>query len=165
MQEKLPKVVVSSGGIHGRCVFAGEDIKKGKRVIEYVGERISKSVAEKRIEAIDEKAERTGKVATYYIFELNKKHDIDGDVSYNRAKYINHSCDPNCESDVIRGKIWVLAIKDIKKGEELTYDYAFEFDKDNLKDTPCHCGAKNCVGYIMSSKDWKKFEKFKARRK
>jgi len=70
-------------------------------------------------------------------------------VSWNLAKYINHSCDPNCETDIVRGKIWISAIKDIKKGEELSYDYGY--DMHCFEDHPCRCNSKNCVGFIVRS--------------
>ena len=99
---------------------------------------------------------RTGSV---YIFELNKKYDIDGSVSYNKAKYINHSCNPNCEVDIINNQIWISSIKNIKKGDELSYDYGYEFDKDDYKDHVCKCGSKICIGFIISSDDWPKYKK------
>ena len=75
-------------------------------------------------------------------------NDLDGDFKFNIARLINHSCDPNCEVYGSGLKVWVYAIKDIKKGEELTYDYGFSFD-ENFKDFPCRCGSKKCVGYII----------------
>jgi hypothetical protein len=93
-----------------------------------------------------------------YIFELNKRYDIDGNVPWNTARLINHSCDPNCETDIIKGKIWIIAAEDIKKGEELTYDYAFAFDEDYDEHT-CKCGAKKCIGYIVSQDDWAKLRR------
>ena len=83
-----------------------------------------------------------------YLFNINKKYDLDGDFKYNTARLINHSCNPNCEVFGTGLKVWVYAIRDIKKGEELTYDYGFGFDED-YKDFPCRCGSKNCVGYII----------------
>ena len=81
-------------------------------------------------------------------FNINKKYDLDGDYKYNIARLINHSCDPNCEVFGTGLKVWVYAIRDIKKGEELTYDYGFGYDED-YKDFPCKCKSKNCVGYIV----------------
>ena len=95
-----------------------------------------------------------------YIFELNKKYDIDGSPLYNKARYINHSCDPNCEVDIVNNEIWISSIKNIKKGEELSYDYGYEFDSEDYKDHSCKCGSDNCIGYIISSDDWKKFGKY-----
>ncbi len=95
-----------------------------------------------------------------YIFELNSRYDIDGSPLFNKARYINHSCNPNCEVDIIRGKIWIKSIKKIFKGEELSYDYGYEFDRDDFKDHICNCGSKNCIGYIISKDDWPKYKRW-----
>ena len=73
---------------------------------------------------------------------------LDGDFKYNTARLINHSCEPNCEVDGKGLKLWIFSLRDIKKGEELSYDYGFSFDED-FKQFPCKCGAKNCCGYIV----------------
>ena len=83
-----------------------------------------------------------------YLFNLNNKYDLDGDVSWNTARLINHSCSNNCDYEGKGLKVWVIAIRDIKKGEELTCDYGFSFDKD-FKQFPCKCGSKKCCGYIV----------------
>ena len=91
---------------------------------------------------------------------LNKKIVLDGDIKSNTAKYINHSCNPNCEVDIIKGKIWILAIQDIKKGDELSYDYGFGYDED-YKQFRCKCGSKNCCGYIVrDDQRWRINRKF-----
>jgi uncharacterized protein len=141
--------------IHGKGVFAIKDIKKGTKIIEYIGNKIPKSkgdkVAKKQIE-ISEKNPEEGAV---YIFDLNKKYDLDGNVPWNTARLINHSCSPNCETEQDEDdKIWIVSIKNIKKGEELTYNYGY--DLDNYLDHPCKCGSDNCVGYILAEKYWKK---------
>ena len=92
-----------------------------------------------------------------YIFELNKKYDIDGSPLYNKARYINHSCEPNCEVDINDDHIWISSIKNIKKGTELSYDYGYEFDKDDYKDHICKCGSNKCIGFIISSDQWDKY--------
>ena len=103
-------------------------------------------------------------VGSVYIFTLNQKYDINGKVSWNLAKYINHSCDPNCETDIIKGRIWISAIKDIKKGEELSYDYGY--DMYSFEDHPCRCGSKNCIGYIVRSNlRWRLKKKLMEKRK
>ena len=84
-----------------------------------------------------------------YIFELNQRYDIDGDVAWNLARRINHSCGPNCETQNIRGHIWVVACRDIASGEELTYDYGFSYTE--WRDHPCRCGATECVGHIINA--------------
>ena len=84
-----------------------------------------------------------------YIFEINNKYDLDGNFNFNSARLINHSCDPNCEVDIVKGHIWISSIKKIKEGDELNYDYGYEFDEEDYKDHKCKCGSKNCVGYIV----------------
>ncbi|MBI5804230.1 SET domain-containing protein-lysine N-methyltransferase [Candidatus Pacearchaeota archaeon] len=160
MKNKITKTIIKKTKIHGNGIFAGENIPKGRRIIEYIGEKITKSEAEKRIKEIDKKAKTSGIKGAYYIFELSNKYDLDGNVPYNKAKYINHSCEPNCETIDEDGKIWIAAAREIKKGEELTYDYCFDFDVDEYKDSPCNCGSDNCIGYIIAKKDRKKLLKY-----
>ena len=93
-----------------------------------------------------------------YVFELNKKYDIDGGVARNYARFINHSCDPNCEVEITDNHIWISSIKRIKKGSELTYNYGYSFDTD-YEEHICKCGSKKCVGYILSDDDWPKLKK------
>lgn len=138
---------VRRSAIHGRGIIAARDIPAGTRIIEYVGERITKAESERRDAARLARAARGGD-GCVYIFEVNKRHDIDGSVAWNTARLMNHSCDPNCESDKPRGRVWILARRDIAKGEELTYDYGF--DVENWEDHPCRCGSPKCVGYIVA---------------
>ena len=147
---------VKKSKIHGSGVFATKNKKKGTRIIEYKGEKIKKSEGDKRSERRIKKFLDSKETGSVYIFELNKKYDIDGSPEYNKARYINHSCDPNCEVDIIDDKIWISSIKNIKKGVELSYDYGYEFDED-FRDHPCKCGSQSCVGFIISSDDWKKY--------
>lgn len=148
---------VRNSKIHNKGVFAKKDIKKGTRVIEYVGEKITKAESQRRAERQLESSKNHTVDGGVYIFELNKKHDIDGKVSWNPAQFINHSCNPNCETEIIRGHIWIVATKDIKKGEEITYNYGYDFE--NYDEHPCKCGSKNCVGYIVAEDQWKKLRK------
>ena len=151
--------LIKKSKIHGTGVFASEDIPKNTKIIEYIGEKISKKEGDIRSEKRIRRYLNSKKTGSVYIFELNSKYDIDGSKRYNKARYINHSCSPNCEVDIIRGRIWISSIKKIKEGDELFYDYGYEFDKDDYKDHVCKCGAKNCIGYIISSDDWKKYKK------
>ena len=101
------------------------------------------------------------------MFNLNSRYDLDGDFEYNTARLINHSCNPNCEVTGKGLKLWIFALRDIKRGEELSYDYGFGFDED-FKQFPCKCGAKNCVGYIVRSESrWriKKSKNYKSHNK
>ena len=150
---------VKKSKVHGSGVFATTNINKNIRVIEYIGEKITKSEGDKRSAKRIKRSLNSKKTGSVYIFELNKKYDIDGSPFYNKARYINHSCNPNCEVDIIDDKIWISSIKNIRSGDELNYDYGYTFDKDDYKDHICKCGAKYCIGYIISSDEWSKYIK------
>ncbi len=152
-----PYILVKNSSIHRKGVFAKKDIPKDTKIIEYVGEKISRAEADRRGEEVLEKSKNHTVNGGVYIFELNKRQDIDGNVPYNTAKWINHSCDPNCEVDIIRGHIWVISLKNIKKGEELTYNYGY--DLENYEEHSCKCGTKRCVGYIAAEEDWPKLKR------
>ena len=83
-----------------------------------------------------------------YIFTLNDQQDLDGNVPWNPARFINHSCAPNCEAEKDDDRIWVIATRDIGAGEEITFNYGY--DLVDYKDSPCLCGAPNCVGYMVA---------------
>ena len=151
---------LKSSKVHGKGIFAKKDINKGIKIIEYIGEKISRSEGDKRSEKRIKKYLHSKKTGSVYIFELNQRYDIDGSPKYNKARYINHSCSPNCEVEISRGHIWISSIKNINIGEELSYDYGYEFDKEDYKDHECKCGSKNCIGYIISSDDWGKYKRF-----
>ncbi len=158
MEQKISYIEVRKSKIHNNGAFAARDIPRGTRVIEYVGEKITKSESEKRADQTFENSKKSIENGAVYIFELNKKFDIDGNVPWNPAKNINHSCTPNCETENEEGRhIWIIALRDIKKGEEVTYNYGY--DIDNYEDHPCRCGSENCVGYIVNEKDWAKLKK------
>ena len=135
---KLYKIKKSN--IDNKGLYASQDIKDGTKIIEYKGKIITKKKVEEDPKFDNEKA--------IYLFNLNKRYDLDGDFKYNTARLINHSCNPNCEVAGVGLKVWVYAIKDIKKGEEFSYDYGFSFDND-FKNYPCRCKSKNCCGYIV----------------
>jgi SET domain-containing protein len=156
----MQKYFRKKSGINNLGLFAKSDIKKGEKVIEYKGRKFT----HKQVEEDD----RFDNSKAIYLFTLNERYVLDGDTKTNTAKYINHSCDPNCEVDIIKGKIWIIAIKDIKKGNELSYDYGFGYDKD-FRQFPCKCGSKICCGYIVrDDQRWRinrKFAKTKKRKK
>src|SRR5438270_11007606 len=108
-------MVFRNSRIHGTGGFARRDICKGEQVIEYVGEPISKQESLRRCEANNE-----------YIFTLSDELDVDGNVVWNPARFINHSCAPNCDAEVEADQIWIIANRDIKAVEEITFYYACE---------------------------------------
>lgn len=154
---------VEDSGIHGSGVFAAKDIPEGTPIVEYLGELIDKDEAERRGLELMENAKQTGDAAVY-VFIINDDYDIDGNFDWNVARLINHSCDPNCESAIDEDdRIWVSALRDIKKGEELGFDYGF--DLDHYLDHPCRCGRNGCVGFIVGQDYWEELAKReKARR-
>ncbi len=148
---KSYKIVKSN--IDKKGLIASKNIKFGTKIIEYKG----RIVSNKKVEN-DPKFDNSKDI---YLFDLNKRFSLDGDFSWNTARLINHSCNPNCEVEKIGNKLWIMAIRDIKKDEELTYDYGFSFDSD-YKQFPCKCRAKNCCGYIVREESrWRINKKFK----
>ena len=140
--------------LHGRGLFATRDLPKGTYVMEYVGERVDKKESEKRTDAMWEE----GRV---YTFELSRRFDLDGSVEWNVARLANSSCDPNCESINEGGrKVWIVAVRDIRQGEEITYDYNFP-----LMEPPpvCRCGSPKCRGYIVGADYVKDLDAWKAK--
>tara|TARA_B100001173_G_C15913989_1_gene515395 strand:- start:484 stop:972 length:489 start_codon:yes stop_codon:yes gene_type:complete len=146
---RIKKTNIDRNG-HGLC--ATQDIKKGTIIIEYKGKIITKKETERNPKFDNAKP--------IYLFNLNSRYDMDGDVPGNTARLINHSCANNCDYDGKGLKIWVEAIKDIKKGEELTCDYGFGYDSD-FKQFPCKCGSKNCCGFIVRAESrWRINKRF-----
>ena len=144
--------------LHGSGLFADTNIKNKEQVIQYIGDKVTKKEGDKRADIQLQKAEKNKKTGMVYVFELNKKYDIDGGVLRNHARFINHSCDPNCEVEITNNEIWISAIKNIKEDTELTYNYGYPFDSD-FEEHICKCGTKKCVGYILSDDDWPKLKK------
>ena len=135
---KLYKVKKSN--IDKKGLYASKDIKSGVKIIDYVGKLITKKEAQQ-----NSKFDNTRDI---YLFDINEKYDLDGDFKWNAARLINHSCNPNCEVEGEGLKLWISSLGEIKKGEELTYDYGFGYDAD-YKQFPCKCRSMNCVGYIV----------------
>ena len=149
---KLYKIKKSKIDKNGRGLYATKYIKNGTRIIDYVGKIITKKHTEE--------SEKFNNAKPIYLFNLNKKYDLDGDVSWNTARLINHSCSNNCDYNGTGLKLWVVAIKDIEKGEEITADYGFGYDED-YKQFSCKCKSKNCCGYIVRAESrWRINKKF-----
>ncbi|MGQ0713400.1 MAG: SET domain-containing protein [Gemmatimonadaceae bacterium] len=133
--------------IQGRGAFATRRIRKGQRIIEYTGERISNKEADKRYDDTRMRRHHT------YLFTLTQRTVVDGGVGGNAARFINHSCAPNCEAVIEDGRIWIDALRTVAKREELTYDYQYERvsgdDEADERKYPCRCGAPRCRGSIL----------------
>ena len=159
--EKRPYVVRRSS-IHNRGLYAREPILEGDYVIEYKGEKITKKESECR--ALEQEARgRRNRSGQVYIFDLNKRYDLDGNLPGNVARFANHSCEPNCEAVNYRGQIWFVAVRDIEPGEELTFDYGYALE--SALDHPCHCGTPSCPGYIVNEADRDKLRKLLRKKK
>jgi hypothetical protein len=150
---RKPKIVVKRSRIHGRGVYAARRIRAGERIIEYKGELITWKEADRRPPSDPNDPHHT------FFFALSDgKHVIDAAVGGNAARWINHSCDPNCETeeDEDGRRVFIQALRDIRAGEELFYDYGLIVDEritPTLKrQHACHCGAKNCRGTMLALK-------------
>jgi SET domain-containing protein len=144
-------LVIRRSKIHNAGCYTKAPIKKGTQIVEYTGPRLTVAEANKKYK----KATRT------YLFGLDdEKHVIDGEGI---AAFINHSCAPNCEPDEIGGRVWIFALRNIKAGEELTYDYSlYDGELDDLSE--CHCNAKNCRGTMYSDEEMERRAKLLKKR-
>ena len=149
-----PPVETRDSGIHGRGVYATRTIKKGVRIIEYLGERITHAEADRRYER---KGDDDGHT---FLFIASRRTVIDAGVNGNEARFINHSCDPNCETVIENGRVFIESIKRIKPGEELAYDYQLTWDSTDdpveLALYACRCGAKDCRGTMLDREPFDK---------
>lgn len=130
-------IIFKESSIHHLGGFARDRIAPGTFVIKYMGDSITKSESLRRCES-----------SNHYIFALDEEYDLDGDVDWNPARFINHSCDPNCEARLEDGGIWIISLREIRAGEEITFNYGY--DLEDYEDHPCKCGATNCAGYIVA---------------
>jgi len=142
-----PMIEVRHSPIHGFGVFALRKIRKGTTVIEYLGDRVSHGEADTRYEDKDASDSHT------FLFTVDAKTVIDAGVNGNEARFINHGCDPNCQSVTFKRRVYIEAIRTIQPGEELAYDYQIQRDSDDAPDVDvifaCRCGAANCRGSML----------------
>jgi SET domain-containing protein len=137
------QVWIGKSRIAGKGLFAGQAIKKNTIISRYRGTKISKAQSARALAH-----------GNAYICYLNDRYDLDGNTLHNPARYINHSCDPNCALQTTGRAIWVVALRDIQAGEELTHRYNYAYDPERYTEFPCFCGATNCVGYIVDARYW-----------
>jgi uncharacterized protein len=128
---------IAPSPIHGQGVFARHRISSGARILEYVGQKISKAESLRCCEQQNE-----------YIFSVSDRFDLDGRVDWNLARFVNHSCEPNCEALLESERIWIIAVRDISPGEELTFNYGY--DLEDYRNYPCHCGSHRCAGFMIA---------------
>jgi SET domain-containing protein len=139
---------VRRSGIHGRGAYATCRIPKGTRVVEYLGERITHEQADARYE---DKGQDDGHT---FLFVVSSRVVIDAGVDGNDARYINHSCDPNCDTVIENERVFIEALRDIEPGEELGYEYGLTWestdDREELQNYACRCGAAACRGTMLA---------------
>jgi len=149
--------------VHGKGVFALQDLAEGETIIEYVGEIISWDEAQDRHPHDPNDPNHT------FYFHVNEDRVIDALHGGNSSRWINHSCDPNCEADEENDRIFIKAIRNILAGEELSYDYGLIIDEPYTKklkaEYPCWCGSANCRGTLLSPKERKDTPKIPSQKK
>jgi uncharacterized protein len=131
------RIRIGPSTIHGEGVFAKTNLPADARVLEYLGEKITKAESARRCEG-----------QNWCIFSLDDEFDLDGNFEWNPARRVNHSCAPNCEAEYEDGRIWITALRDIPPGEEITFNYGY--DLEAYLEHPCRCGAAQCVGFIVA---------------
>jgi len=145
------RIQTRRSGVHGKGVFATQDIAEGETLIEYLGEIISWKEALRRHPHDPAQPNHT------FYFHIDDKRVIDGNVDGNAAKWINHACAPNCEADEVDGRIFIKALRDIPAGQELNYDYGLIIDlpytPELLAEFPCWCGSADCRGTLLAPKE------------
>ena len=142
-----PCIEVRDSALHGMGVFAARRIAKGTRILEYLGERISHAEADRRYEGKQPSDNHT------FLFIVNARTVIDAGVGGNEARFVNHACDPNCESVIENARVFIDALRTIEPGEELTYDYQIQREPDDPPDIDaifaCRCGLESCRGSML----------------
>jgi hypothetical protein len=145
-----PLYVVKNSRIHGRGVFAAKKIPADTRIVEYRGERISSEVADERGSSDPDNPFHT------FFFSLEDGRMIDGGVNGSDARWINHSCEPNCEAREEKGRVFIYSLRDIRRGEELNYDYGLVLEERYTKKVKesyaCRCGAPGCRLTMLAPK-------------
>jgi SET domain-containing protein len=141
--------VIQSSRIAGKGAFATRAIRKGERLIEYVGERLTHAAADARYDDHADDKHHT------FLFAVNRSTVIDATVGGNESRFINHSCNPNSESVIEGARVFIDAVRAIRAGEEITYDYAYTRDGTETEEEEttlygCRCGARNCRGTILA---------------
>jgi SET domain-containing protein len=129
-------VFANNSPIHGKGLFARQDIPENTMIVEYAGPRLPNG------DAI-----QLALGGNPFIFRVNRRESIDGSVAWNLGRHANHSCSPNARSANVGGKIWLCSVRPILKGEEITYNYGYSFRDDPA---PCACGYVSCLGIIVS---------------
>jgi SET domain-containing protein len=152
-----PLLEVRGSEIHGRGVYALQRIRKGTRIIEYVGDRVSHTTADRRYQR---KGEDDGHT---FLFIVDDKIVIDAGIGGNEARFINHKCDANCETVTERRRVYIEATRNIKPGEELGYDYQLTWEStdepEELALYACRCGARKCRGTMLDREPLDKKER------
>ena len=145
-----PPFDIRPSPMQGLGAFATHHIPAGTRLVEYAGERLSPEAAEARYPDVPGERHHT------FLFAIDDTVVIDAAVNGNDARWINHSCAPNCDAVVEDGRIWIESIREIAPGEELAYDYAFTLPERHTpaakRRYPCHCGAATCRGTMLAKK-------------
>jgi SET domain-containing protein len=144
------RVQVRRSGVHGKGVYAARAFAAGERIMEYTGEVITWEEALRRHPHDPSDPQHT------FYFHIDEGHVIDGKEHGNSAKWINHACEPNCESDEVGGRVFIHALRDIEAGEELFYDYRLVIDERHTaklkRAYACHCGSTNCRRTMLAPK-------------
>jgi SET domain-containing protein len=146
-QDSRPPIEVRTSALHGLGVFAMRRISRGTRVLEYLGERVSHAEADRRYQHKDAADNHT------FLFIVDARIVIDAGVGGNEARFVNHACEPNCESVIERRRVFIDALRTIEAGEELTYDYQIQREADDPPDVDrvfaCRCGGPGCRGTML----------------
>jgi uncharacterized protein len=144
---RQPLFEVRGSPVHGLGVFALRRIRKGTRIVEYLGERVSHQEADRRYESKDANDAHT------FLFIVDSRTVIDAGVDGNDARFLNHSCNPNCESVIENRRVFIEAVRTIEPGEEMTYDYQIQREDDDPPGIEevfaCHCGSPQCRGTML----------------
>ena len=149
----VPKILpfeIRPSPMQGLGAFAIYPIPEGMRLVEYAGERLTPEQAEARYPDVP------GDVHHTMLFAIDDTVVVDAAVDGNEARFINHSCEPNCDAVIDDGRIWIEALRDIEVGEELAYDYAYQLKERHTPARkrlyPCRCGSPGCRGSILKPK-------------